>query len=58
VFNADQVEGLPEHFCAQPADPLPVSERIASAEAFVAATKAELHYGANRTYYARQRHRR
>jgi antirestriction protein ArdC len=52
VFNAEQVDGLPEQFYAQPADPLPLSERIASADAFVAATKAELHHGGNMAYYA------
>jgi antirestriction protein ArdC len=52
VFNAEQVEGLPEHFYAQPANPLPLSERIASADAFVAAAKAELRHGGNMAYYA------
>ena len=52
VFNAEQVEGLPAHFYAQPADPLPLSERIASADAFVATTRAELHHGGNMAYYA------
>jgi antirestriction protein ArdC len=52
VFNAEQVEGLPEHFYAQPANPLPLSDRIASADAFVAATKAELHHGGNMAFYA------
>ncbi len=52
VFNAEQVEGLPEPFYVRPADPLPLSERIASADAFVAATRAELHHGGNTAYYA------
>jgi antirestriction protein ArdC len=52
VFNAEQVEGLPEHFYAHPADPLPLSERIARADAFVAATQAQLHHGGNKAYYA------
>jgi antirestriction protein ArdC len=52
VFNADQVEGLPQPFYASPADPLPLGERIDSTEAFVAATQAELHHGGNRAYYA------
>jgi antirestriction protein ArdC len=52
VFNAEQVDGLPERYYAKPADPLPLSERIASADAFVAATKAELSHGGNMAYYA------
>jgi antirestriction protein ArdC len=52
VFNAEQVEGLPEHFYAHPEKPLPLSERIGSADAFVVATKAELHHGGNMAYYA------
>lgn len=52
VFNAEQVDGLPDSYYAKPADPLPLSERIASADAFVAATKAELSHGGNMAYYA------
>jgi antirestriction protein ArdC len=52
VFNAEQVDWLPERFYAKPADPLPLSERIAGVEAFTAATKAELNHGGNRAYYA------
>ena len=52
VFNAEQVEGLPVHFCAQPAESLPLSERVARADAFVAATRAEVHHGGNMAYYA------
>jgi antirestriction protein ArdC len=52
VFNAEQVEGLPERFHVQPADPLPLSERLAGVEAFAAATKAQLGHGGNRSYYA------
>jgi antirestriction protein ArdC len=52
VFNAEQVEGLPVHFYAQPSEPLPLSERIARADAFVAATRAEVHHGGNMAYYA------
>ncbi len=52
VFNAEQVEGLQVHFYAQPAEPLPLSERIARADAFVATTGAEVHHGGNMAYYA------
>lgn len=52
VFNVEQVDGLPEHFYAKPADPLPVEQRIANADAFVAATKAMIRHGGDRAYYA------
>jgi antirestriction protein ArdC len=52
VFNAEQVEGLPVHCYAQPSEPLPLSERIARADAFVTATRAEVHHGGNMAYYA------
>jgi antirestriction protein ArdC len=52
VFNAEQVEGLPDTFYAQPVDPLPLCERIVRADAFVVATRAELHHGGNSAYYA------
>ena len=52
VFNAEQVDGLPERYYAKPSDPLPLSERIASADHFVAMTKAELSHGGNMAYYA------
>ncbi|ABE61464.1 antirestriction protein [Nitrobacter hamburgensis X14] len=51
VFNAEQVDGLPAHFYAvqQPAiDPV---ERIEKAEAFFAATGAEINEGGNRACY-------
>lgn len=51
VFNAEQVEGLPQHFyaVATPApDPLP---RIARAEAFFASTGATVRHGGNQAYY-------
>jgi antirestriction protein ArdC len=51
VFNAEQVDGLPAHFYAvqQPAlDPL---ARIEKAEAFFAATGADISEGGNRACY-------
>jgi antirestriction protein ArdC len=52
VFNAEQFEDLPAKFYSQPAEPLPLSERLAGADVFVAATKAELSHGGNTACYA------
>ncbi len=52
VFNVEQIDGLPAHFYAKPTNPLPLSERIAHADAFVTATGAEIHHGGNMAYYA------
>lgn len=52
VFNVEQVEGLPAHYYAQPANPLPLSERIASAERFAGSTGADIRHGGNRAFYA------
>lgn len=52
VFNVEQIDGLPDRFYAKPADPLPVVDRIANADAFVAATKALISHGGNMAYYA------
>jgi antirestriction protein ArdC len=52
VFNVEQIDGLPAHYYAQPANPLPVSERIAQAEQFIAATAAAIRHGGNQAYYA------
>ncbi|WP_026381711.1 ArdC family protein [Afifella pfennigii] len=52
VFNAEQVDGLPAHFYAlqEPAlDPVARDER---AEAFFAATRADIRHGGNQAYYA------
>ncbi len=52
VFNVEQIDGLPAQYYAQPVDPLPVSERIAQAERFLAASAAVIHHGGNQAYYA------
>lgn len=52
MFNVDQVEGLPAHFYATAAPTLAPSERIAHAEAFFAATAADIRHGGARAYYA------
>lgn len=51
VFNVEQVEGLPAHYYAQPVNPLPLSERIEAADAFMKATGATIQHGGNRAYY-------
>jgi antirestriction protein ArdC len=52
VFNAEQADGLPAHFyvAATPiADP---AQKIDHAEAFFAATGADIRHGGNSAYYA------
>ncbi|MBO0906294.1 ArdC family protein [Jiella sonneratiae] len=52
VFNVEQIEGLPEHYHAPASPVLDPVERIAHAEAFVAATGADIRHGGNQAYYA------
>ncbi len=54
VFNTDQIEGLPEGFAPTPAESpaLPVPERIDHAEAFFAATGADVRHGGDLAFYA------
>lgn len=52
VFNVDQIEGLPAHYYAKPQNPLPAAERIEHADAFAAATGADIRHGGNRAFYA------
>lgn len=52
VFNVEQVEGLPAHFHAVSAPRLDPVQRIAHADAFFAATGADVRHGGNRAYYA------
>ena len=54
VFNVDQVEGLPDHFHAVPEPKLDVARRIDHADAFFAATGADIRHGGNQAYYALQ----
>lgn len=51
VFNACQVESLPEHFYALAEPPQEKIERIERADAFFAATKADVRTGGGRAYY-------
>lgn len=52
VFNACQVEGLPEHFYALAEPPAETLERIERADQFFAATGAEIRNGGTQAYYA------
>lgn len=52
VFNVEQVEGLPEHFYGRPAPRLDPVQRIASAEAFFAATGAIIRHGGGMAAYS------
>jgi antirestriction protein ArdC len=52
VFNADQIDGLPEHLAT--AEPINVNspERIASADAWAKATGATIQHGGNRAFFS------
>lgn len=52
VFNAEQVEGLPEKYYATPVNPLPMEQRLEIAERFFANTKADIRHGGSRAYYS------
>lgn len=51
VFNVEQMEGLPEHYYAKPEPRLTDVQRIDHAEAFFAATQADIRYRGGRAYY-------
>lgn len=52
VFNAEQCEGLPEHFYRLAQQPAEKIERIEHADRFFANTKADIRTGGNQAYYA------
>lgn len=53
VFNCEQIDGLPPHYLAPAAAPaLSPLQRIERAEAFFAATNADIRHGGNHAYYA------
>ena len=52
VFNVDQVEGLPAHYYPQPVKPLPVEQRMETADRFIKATGADIRHGGSSAYYA------
>ncbi len=52
VFNVEQIDGLPEQFYAKAEPRGETVQRIARAEAFFAATGANVRHGGNRAYYS------
>jgi antirestriction protein ArdC len=52
VFNVEQIEDLPVQFYGKPEPRKDGIARIAAAEAFVAATRADIAHGGNRAYYS------
>ncbi|HYH38000.1 MAG TPA: zincin-like metallopeptidase domain-containing protein [Azospirillum sp.] len=52
VFNAGQVDGLPEPFHAPASEPADAMRRLAAADRFFAATGAEIRTGGARAFYA------
>jgi len=54
VFNFEQIEGLPEHFYVKPEPKFTAVDRIDNAEAFFAATHADIRYRGGRAYYAQE----
>jgi antirestriction protein ArdC len=52
VFNVEQIEGLPEHYYGKPEATATLVERISHAEAFFAATKADIRYRGDRAFYS------
>lgn len=54
VFNVDQVEGLPAQFYAVAEPRLDAAQRIDHADAFFAATGADIRHGGDQAYYAPQ----
>ncbi|WP_312367049.1 ArdC family protein [Ensifer sp.] len=52
VFNADQIDGLPEHYYATPsAAPESGKERIETADRFFANLGADIRHGGNKAFY-------
>src|SRR5205085_12548880 len=54
VFNVEQIEGLAKHFYVKPEPKFNAVERIDHAEAFFAATHADIRYRGGRAYYAQE----
>ena len=52
VFNVEQIDGLPEHYYGKPIVNTTPVERIAHAEAFFQATKADIRYRGDRAFYS------
>ena len=54
VFNAQQIDGLPDHFYDKPPPRLEPIERDAQADEFFAATGADIRIGGDKAFYAMQ----
>lgn len=52
VFNVDQIDNLPERFQPVERPDMPEKERIEAADAFFAATGADIRHGGNRAFYS------
>ena len=50
VFNVEQIDGLPDHYCAKAAPMLDPLARIERAERFFASCNATIRHGGNRSY--------
>lgn len=51
VFNADQIDRLPDGYYVKPERPGKLSERVPELEAFAKATRADIREGGSRAYY-------
>jgi len=51
VFNAEQIDGLPQRFHAERAASAPVAERIPELDAFTRKTGADVRHGGGRAFY-------
>ena len=54
VFKVEQIEGLPEQYYAKPEPKFATIQRIEHAEAFFAATGADIRHSGGRAYYAQE----
>jgi len=52
VFNVEQIDGLPAHYYGKPENPLPLADRLDSAEKFIAKTGAIIRHGGDKAFYA------
>lgn len=52
VFNAEQIDGLPAHYYVKPEPVIDLAERIDHAEAFFAATGADVRHGGGEAFYS------
>jgi len=52
VFNIEQIDGLPAHYYARAESTENPDQRIAKAESFFAATRAEIRHGGDCAYYS------